>query len=93
MLSLHTSTGALPQFPKGNETRVGFEVASALEGRGASNPVGVLVRFHRGDASAPANRSAVAAVRLRLASDSQVVRLAGERWSAERRRASTTCSS
>ena len=77
VLSLHTSTGALAQFPKGNETRVGFEQAVALEGRGASGPVGVLIRFHRGTASAPANRAAVAALRMRLSSDPQVVRLAG----------------
>ena len=85
VLSLQTSTGALAQFPKGNETRVGFEVASKLDGRGASSPVGVLVHFHRGTATAAANRAAIAAVRLRLAGDPQVVRLAGESTSRDGR--------
>ena len=90
VLSLHTSTGALAQFPKGNETRVGFEAASALGGRGASSPVGVLVRFHRGTATAPDNRAAVDAVRLRLAGDPQVVRVAGVRTARDGRAALVT---
>ena len=68
-----------------NETRVGFEVASKLEGRGASGPVGVLVHFHHGTATAAANRATLAAVRLRLAGDPQVVRLAGENTSRDGR--------
>src|SRR5438874_4164797 len=90
VLSLHTSTGALAQFPKGNETRVGFEQAVALEGRGASGPVRVLVRLHRGTAAAPDNRAAVDAVRLRLAGDPQVVRVAGVRTARDGRPALVT---
>jgi RND superfamily putative drug exporter len=90
VLSLHTSTGALAQFPKGNETRVGFEAAASLGGRGASGPVAVLVRFHRGTAAAPDNRAAVDAVRLRLAGDPQVVRVAGVRIARDSRAALVT---
>jgi uncharacterized membrane protein YdfJ with MMPL/SSD domain len=41
-LKLHTSDGALRQFPKGNETLRGFEAASAVSGAGASSPIEVV---------------------------------------------------
>jgi RND superfamily putative drug exporter len=74
VLSLKTGTGALPQFPKGNETRVGFETAAAVTGRGASSPVEVLVSFRHGTDGAPANRAAVASVQRRLAADPAIAR-------------------
>jgi RND superfamily putative drug exporter len=43
VLGLKTGDGALNQFPKGNETRVGFEVAAKARGRGDGSPVKVLV--------------------------------------------------
>jgi RND superfamily putative drug exporter len=42
-LKMHTADGALRQFPNGNETRVGFEAAASVSGRGASTPLEVLV--------------------------------------------------
>jgi uncharacterized membrane protein YdfJ with MMPL/SSD domain len=41
-LWMSTKSGALYQFPKGNETRQGFEAARAITGPGASNPVQVV---------------------------------------------------
>jgi uncharacterized membrane protein YdfJ with MMPL/SSD domain len=75
VLSLKTGTGALRQFPEGNETRVGFEKAAAIAGPGASATVSVLVEFRRGSGSAPENAAAVRAVERRMARDPQVVRL------------------
>jgi uncharacterized membrane protein YdfJ with MMPL/SSD domain len=46
-LKMHTADGALRQFPKGNETRVGFEAAASVSGRGASTPLEVLVPVGR----------------------------------------------
>ncbi len=42
-LSLETGDGALRQFPQGNETREGAELAARQAGPGASGPVQVLV--------------------------------------------------
>jgi uncharacterized membrane protein YdfJ with MMPL/SSD domain len=47
---MSTKSGALYQFPKGNETREGFEAAQAITGPGASNPVQVVAP--RGQAEA-----------------------------------------
>jgi RND superfamily putative drug exporter len=41
-LKLHTSDGALRQFPNGNETLRGFQAASAVSGAGASSPIEVV---------------------------------------------------
>jgi uncharacterized membrane protein YdfJ with MMPL/SSD domain len=60
-LKLHTTDGALRQFPKGNETLRGFEAASAVSGEGASSPIEVV---------APADEAA--RVRQVLASDPEV---------------------
>jgi uncharacterized membrane protein YdfJ with MMPL/SSD domain len=59
-LSLHTGDGALRQFPKHNETRVGAELAARAAGPGAAGPTQVLATFEHGRASDPANRRAVA---------------------------------
>ena len=42
-LSLETGDGALRQFPEGNETRTGAELAARQAGPGASGPAQVLV--------------------------------------------------
>ncbi|MEA2439080.1 MAG: putative drug exporter of the superfamily [Thermoleophilaceae bacterium] len=47
-LSLKFGDGALRQFPKDNETRVGAELAAKATGPGASGPTQVLVSFDRG---------------------------------------------
>jgi RND superfamily putative drug exporter len=41
-LKLHTTDGALRQFPKGNETLRGFQAASKVSGEGASSPIEVV---------------------------------------------------
>jgi RND superfamily putative drug exporter len=43
-LGLRTGEGALRQFPKDNETRVGFDAARSLRGAGDITPLRVLVR-------------------------------------------------
>ena len=60
-LSLKTGDGALRQFPAGNETRVGAELAARQTGPGAPGPVEVMARFDSGRADSPANRRAVGA--------------------------------
>src|SRR4051812_39850605 len=44
-LSLHFGDGALRQFPKGSETRVGAELAAKATGPGGSGPTLVVARF------------------------------------------------
>jgi uncharacterized membrane protein YdfJ with MMPL/SSD domain len=48
-LSLEFGDGALRQFPEGNETRVGAELAARTAGEGASGPIQVVARFDQGD--------------------------------------------
>ena len=59
-LSLKTGDGALRQFPKHNETRVGAELAARQAGPGAAGPAQVLVRFDSGSAGDSSNRRAAA---------------------------------
>jgi RND superfamily putative drug exporter len=65
-LGLKTGDGALRQFPKGNETRAGFEAAASVTGPGASSPVKVLV----------ARDGAARAARI-LRADREVARVTG----------------
>jgi RND superfamily putative drug exporter len=53
-LSLEFGDGALRQFPQGNETRVGAELAARATSPGAAGPTQVLVTFDRGNVDAPA---------------------------------------
>jgi RND superfamily putative drug exporter len=53
-LSLHFGDGALRQFPAGNETRVGAELAAKATGPGAAGPAQVLVSFDHGRAATAA---------------------------------------
>ncbi len=75
-LSLQTGNGALRQFPQGNETRVGFEVAATLASPGASAPIRVLAQFDRGTVADPANAAALDEVRRMLQADGRVVDVA-----------------
>jgi RND superfamily putative drug exporter len=75
-LSLQTSNGALRQFPSGNDTRVGFEVAASLGGPGDSAPVRVLATFRDGTARDAVNAQALRGTRRVLASDPQILRVA-----------------
>jgi uncharacterized membrane protein YdfJ with MMPL/SSD domain len=63
-IRMSTKSGALYQFPNGNETREGFEAARAITGPGASNPVQVV-----------APRAQAGAVTKTLRSDPEVARI------------------
>ena len=73
---MQTADGALDQFPKDHETRVGFEAAAALGGPGAGAPITVMARAHDGAVGTPANAAAVRGVRETLANDRGVVSVA-----------------
>ncbi len=75
-LSMRTADGALDQFPRGHETRVGFEAAAALGGPGAGAPILVMARARDGAVRSPDNAAAVRAVRATLAGDAGVVSVA-----------------
>jgi uncharacterized membrane protein YdfJ with MMPL/SSD domain len=71
-LSLEFGDGALRQFPKASETRMGAELAARELGPGASGPVVVAARFDSGSGSRPANRRALAAYVERVRADREV---------------------
>ncbi len=56
-LSLKLGNGAIDQFPKDFETRVGFDLASEATGPGATGPVQVVADF----GSKPVDAAALAA--------------------------------
>ena len=58
-LSLEFGDGALRQFPKGNETREGAELAARATGAGSAGPMQVVAEFNRGTAAGRANRAAL----------------------------------
>ncbi len=76
-LSLKTGDGALRQFPQGNETREGAELAARKAGPGASSPARVLVDFDRGRADAPANRQALGAFAAAARADREAATVSG----------------
>jgi RND superfamily putative drug exporter len=57
-LSLEFGDGALRQFPEGNETRVGAELAAKANGAGAAGPTLVLARLDEGVAGDARNARA-----------------------------------
>ena len=59
-LSLEFGDGALRQFPEGNETRVGSELAAAKLGAGSAGPTQITAAFEAGTARDPENRAALA---------------------------------
>jgi uncharacterized membrane protein YdfJ with MMPL/SSD domain len=75
-LSLHFGNGALRQFPKDNETRVGAELAAQKTGPGATGPVQAVAEFDSGRATDDANRAALASYVTELRSDPDVARVA-----------------
>jgi RND superfamily putative drug exporter len=75
-LSLETGDGALRQFPAGNETRVGAELAAKQLGAGASGPTEVVATFDEGQSAAPANRRAIADFTAAVKRDPEVVAVA-----------------
>jgi uncharacterized membrane protein YdfJ with MMPL/SSD domain len=71
-LSLETGDGALRQFPEGNETRVGAELAAQKAGAGAGSPVEVVAAFERGTATDADNRAALREFAATVEGDPQV---------------------
>jgi uncharacterized membrane protein YdfJ with MMPL/SSD domain len=74
-LSLHFGNGALRQFPKDNETRVGAELAAQKTGAGAAGPVQVVAQVDSGRVSDDANRAAIASYVADLRGDPEVARV------------------
>ena len=75
-LSLEFGDGALRQFPAGNETKVGAELAAKRLGAGSEGPVQVVASFERGSASSPGNRRALTAYVDELRRDPEVASVA-----------------
>jgi RND superfamily putative drug exporter len=75
-LSLEFGDGPLRQFPEGNETRVGAELAARELGAGASGPTQIVARLTEGRATDGANRQALADYAARLRDDPEVARVA-----------------
>jgi RND superfamily putative drug exporter len=84
-LSLKTGDGALRQFPAGNETRVGAELAARQAGPGAAGPTQVLATFASGTAASPANRRAATAFAARARRQPGVASVSPPRISRDRR--------
>ena len=74
-LSLDFGNGALRQFPEGNETRVGAELAAHATGPGASGPVQAIAELNAGQVSDDANRAALASYVAELRNDPEVAQV------------------
>ena len=75
-LSLEFGDGALRQFPKDNDTRIGAELAAKRFGPGSAAPTQIVAQLDAGTASTPANKTAVAAFTSALRRDPEVARVA-----------------
>ena len=75
-LSLDFGDGALRQFPEGNPTRTGAELAAQKQGAGAAGPTQVVAELKQGSVRSPDNREALAAYADELARDPEVARVA-----------------
>ncbi len=71
-LSLEFGDGALRQFPEGNETRVGAELAAREKGPGATGPVVAVAHFDAGGFAAEPNRRAASSWAAELRDDPEV---------------------
>jgi uncharacterized membrane protein YdfJ with MMPL/SSD domain len=89
-LSLDFGNGALRQFPEGNETRVGAELAAQAKGPGASGPIQAVAELSSGRASDDANRAALASYVAELRRDPEVARVAPPQPSRDGRAALVT---
>jgi uncharacterized membrane protein YdfJ with MMPL/SSD domain len=74
-LSLNFGNGALAQFPKDNETRVGAELASQKVPPGASAPTIVVADFGKGAVADPANKAALDRYAQGLKQDSRIAQV------------------
>jgi RND superfamily putative drug exporter len=86
-LSLEWGDGALRQFPEGNETRVGAELAAQATRPGAAGPTQVVAEFDRGTLGDEANRSAVAQFAAAVERDPAVASVAAPQASRDGRSA------
>ena len=86
-LSLDFGNGALRQFPEGNETRAGAELAAQRTGPGAAGPVQAVAELDNGRASDDANRAALASYVTELRRDPEVAQVAAPRPSRDGRAA------
>ena len=75
-LSLQFGDGALRQFPKDNDTRVGADLAAKKFGPGASAPTQIVADLESGTAATPANKVAVAQFTRAVRRDPEVVQVA-----------------
>ena len=75
-LSLDFGDGALRQFPEGNPTRTGAELAAQEQGAGAAGPTQVVAELKQGSVRSPDNREALAAYADELTRDPEVARVA-----------------
>jgi uncharacterized membrane protein YdfJ with MMPL/SSD domain len=89
-LSLEFGNGALRQFPKDHEARVGAELAAQKTGAGASGPVQALAELRSGHATDGANRSALSSYVGDLRGDPEVARVAKPQPSRDGRAALVT---
>ena len=89
-LSLDFGNGALRQFPEGNETRVGAELAAQRTGPGAAGPVQAIAELNSGRAGDGANRAALASYVAELREDPEAARVANPQPSRDGRAALIT---
>ena len=74
-LSFEVGDGALRQFPEGNETRVGAELAARKFGPGSAGPTQIVASFDHGTTRDAANRTALADYSRALRRDPEVARV------------------
>ncbi len=86
-LSLNFGNGALRQFPKHNETRVGSELAAKELGPASNGPTQVIASFRSGTASTPENRRLLADYARDLRNDPEAARVLPPRPSRDGRAA------
>ena len=89
-LSLDFGNGALRQFPEGNETRVGAELAAQRTGPGAAGPIQAIAELNSGRASDNANRAALASYVAGVRDDPEAAQVAEPRPSRDGRAALIT---
>jgi uncharacterized membrane protein YdfJ with MMPL/SSD domain len=89
-LSLHFGNGALRQFPKDDETRVGAELAAQKTGPGATGPVQAIVEFRDLGAGDGGNRAALTSYVGEFRGDPEVARVAKPQQSGDRSAALVT---
>ncbi|MEA2407483.1 MAG: putative drug exporter of the superfamily [Thermoleophilaceae bacterium] len=89
-LSLDFGNGALRQFPKEHETRVGAELAAQKAGSGSSGPLQVIAELRDGGVSDTSNSAALSAYVRELSSDREVAQVAPPQPSRDGRAALVT---